>query len=194
MSAAITSRRPHGLVRHLHAHLRAREPARSSHGLFPQLNPNAICRALSRLRPGADCARAPRLSDEGRSDPTSSRRWATWVCWWHAHSLKEWGGIGRSVTHRLCRHGADRAGDQSVAAAWQAHVTIGSLPLYLFGNDAQGRERWYGRSPRGARSAARLDRDQTPDRSPGHPHPADRVRSAGSSTGRKYLHLQAGRT
>jgi alkylation response protein AidB-like acyl-CoA dehydrogenase len=31
--------------------------------------------------------------------------------------------------------------DQSVAAAWQAHVTIGSLPLFLFGNDAQ-RERW----------------------------------------------------
>jgi alkylation response protein AidB-like acyl-CoA dehydrogenase len=32
-------------------------------------------------------------------------------------------------------------GDQSVAAAWQAHVTIGSLPLYLFGNDEQ-RDRW----------------------------------------------------
>ena len=31
--------------------------------------------------------------------------------------------------------------DQSVAAAWQAHVTIGSLPLLLFGNDEQ-RERW----------------------------------------------------
>jgi short-chain 2-methylacyl-CoA dehydrogenase len=31
--------------------------------------------------------------------------------------------------------------DQSTAAAWQAHVTIGSLPLYLFGTDAQ-RERW----------------------------------------------------
>jgi alkylation response protein AidB-like acyl-CoA dehydrogenase len=31
--------------------------------------------------------------------------------------------------------------DQSVAAAFQAHVTIGSLPLLLFGNDAQ-RERW----------------------------------------------------
>jgi alkylation response protein AidB-like acyl-CoA dehydrogenase len=31
--------------------------------------------------------------------------------------------------------------DQSVAAAWQAHVTIGSLPLFLFGNDEQ-RERW----------------------------------------------------
>ena len=25
--------------------------------------------------------------------------------------------------------------DQSVAAVWQAHLTIGSLPLYLFGND-----------------------------------------------------------
>jgi alkylation response protein AidB-like acyl-CoA dehydrogenase len=31
--------------------------------------------------------------------------------------------------------------DQSVAAAFQAHVTIGSLPLYLFGDDDQ-RERW----------------------------------------------------
>ena len=31
--------------------------------------------------------------------------------------------------------------DQSVAPAWQAHVTIGSLPLYMFGNDTQ-RERW----------------------------------------------------
>ena len=31
--------------------------------------------------------------------------------------------------------------DQSVAAAWQAHVTIGSLPLLLFGDDSQ-RERW----------------------------------------------------
>jgi len=31
--------------------------------------------------------------------------------------------------------------DQSVAAAWQAHVTIGSLPLLLFGDDVQ-RERW----------------------------------------------------
>jgi short/branched chain acyl-CoA dehydrogenase len=31
--------------------------------------------------------------------------------------------------------------DQSVAAALQAHVTIGSLPLLLFGDDAQ-RERW----------------------------------------------------
>lgn len=31
--------------------------------------------------------------------------------------------------------------DQSLAAAWQAHLTIGSLPLLHFGNDAQ-REQW----------------------------------------------------
>lgn len=31
--------------------------------------------------------------------------------------------------------------DQSIAAAWQAHLTIGSLPLLLFGTEAQ-RERW----------------------------------------------------
>ena len=31
--------------------------------------------------------------------------------------------------------------DQSVASAWQAHATIGSLPLLMFGTDDQ-RERW----------------------------------------------------
>jgi short-chain 2-methylacyl-CoA dehydrogenase len=31
--------------------------------------------------------------------------------------------------------------DQSIAAAWQAHLTIGSMPLIAFGTDAQ-KERW----------------------------------------------------
>src|SRR5215213_9326755 len=31
--------------------------------------------------------------------------------------------------------------DQSVAAAWQAHLTIGSMPLIAFGSEAQ-KERW----------------------------------------------------
>src|SRR6202035_5323094 len=45
---------------------------------------------------------------------------------------EQWGGIGMSTVgfvaamEQLCR------ADQSVAAAWQAHVTIGSLPLFLF--------------------------------------------------------------
>jgi alkylation response protein AidB-like acyl-CoA dehydrogenase len=52
-----------------------------------------------------------------------------------------WGGIGMSTVGFVAAMEQLGSADQSVAAAWQAHVTIGSLPLYLFGNDAQ-RERW----------------------------------------------------
>jgi short-chain 2-methylacyl-CoA dehydrogenase len=54
---------------------------------------------------------------------------------------QEWGGIGMSTVGFVAAMEQIGQADQSVAAAWQAHVTIGSLPLYLFGNDAQ-RERW----------------------------------------------------
>jgi alkylation response protein AidB-like acyl-CoA dehydrogenase len=54
---------------------------------------------------------------------------------------EEWGGIGMSTIGFVAAMEQIGLADQSVAAAWQAHVTIGSLPLYLFGNDAQ-RERW----------------------------------------------------
>jgi short-chain 2-methylacyl-CoA dehydrogenase len=54
---------------------------------------------------------------------------------------EEWGGIGMSTIGFVAAMEQIGQADQSVAAAWQAHVTIGSLPLYLFGNDAQ-RERW----------------------------------------------------
>jgi alkylation response protein AidB-like acyl-CoA dehydrogenase len=52
-----------------------------------------------------------------------------------------WGGIGMSTVGFVAAMEQIGLADQSVAAAWQAHVTIGSLPLYLFGNDVQ-RERW----------------------------------------------------
>src|SRR6266851_6476029 len=52
-----------------------------------------------------------------------------------------WGGIGMSTVGFVAAMEQIGLADQSVAAAWQAHVTIGSLPLYLFGTDAQ-RERW----------------------------------------------------
>lgn len=52
-----------------------------------------------------------------------------------------WGGIGMSTVGFVAAMEQLGVADQSVAAAWQAHVTIGSLPLLLFGNDAQ-RERW----------------------------------------------------
>src|SRR6186997_1014890 len=54
---------------------------------------------------------------------------------------EEWGGIGMSTVGFVAAMEQLGLADQSVAAAWQAHVTIGSLPLYLFGSDAQ-RERW----------------------------------------------------
>jgi len=53
----------------------------------------------------------------------------------------EWGGIGMSTVGFVAAMEQIGVADQSVAAAWQAHVTIGSLPLYLFGTDEQ-RERW----------------------------------------------------
>ena len=54
---------------------------------------------------------------------------------------EEWGGIGMSTVGFVAAMEQIGRADQSVAAAWQAHVTIGSLPLLLFGNDEQ-RERW----------------------------------------------------
>jgi short-chain 2-methylacyl-CoA dehydrogenase len=53
----------------------------------------------------------------------------------------EWGGTGVSTVGFVAAMEEIGAADQSIAAAWQAHCTIGSLPLLLFGDDAQ-RERW----------------------------------------------------
>src|ERR1700734_4200922 len=54
---------------------------------------------------------------------------------------EKWGGIGSSTVGYVALLEALAAVDPSVAAAWQAHCTIGSLPLLLFGDDDQ-RERW----------------------------------------------------
>ncbi len=54
---------------------------------------------------------------------------------------EEWGGIGMTTVGFVAAMEQLGVADQSVAAAWQAHVTIGSLPLLLFGTDVQ-RERW----------------------------------------------------
>lgn len=52
-----------------------------------------------------------------------------------------WGGIGVTTVGFVAAMEQIGLADQSVAAALQAHVTIGSLPLLLFGTDEQ-RERW----------------------------------------------------
>lgn len=54
---------------------------------------------------------------------------------------ERWGGIGMSTVGFVAAMEQIGRADQSVAAAWQAHATIGSLPLLLFGTDEQ-RERW----------------------------------------------------
>jgi short-chain 2-methylacyl-CoA dehydrogenase len=54
---------------------------------------------------------------------------------------EQWGGIGMSTTGFVAAMEQIGLADQSVAAAWQAHATIGSLPLLLFGTDEQ-RQRW----------------------------------------------------
>lgn len=54
---------------------------------------------------------------------------------------ERWGGSGASTVGFVAAIEQIGRIDQSVAAAVQAHNTIGSLPLLLFGDDAQ-RERW----------------------------------------------------
>jgi short-chain 2-methylacyl-CoA dehydrogenase len=54
---------------------------------------------------------------------------------------EKWGGIGSSTVGFVALLEALASVDPSVAAAWQAHSTIGSLPLVRFGTDEQ-RERW----------------------------------------------------
>ena len=54
---------------------------------------------------------------------------------------ERWGGIEMTTVGFVAALEQIGRADQSVAAALQAHVTIGSMPLYLFGTDVQ-RERW----------------------------------------------------
>ena len=53
----------------------------------------------------------------------------------------EWGGIGMTTVGFVAAMEQIGLADQSCAAAWQAHATIGSLPLLMFGSDTQ-RDRW----------------------------------------------------
>src|SRR5262245_24122751 len=85
-------------------------------------------------------ARAPLAWDEGRC-PTDLLREMGGLGLLGMLIPEEWGGIGMSTIGFVAAMEQLGLADQSVAAAWQAHVTIGSLPLYQFGTDAQ-RERW----------------------------------------------------
>ena len=85
-------------------------------------------------------ARAPRAWDEATC-PTDLLREMGALGLLGMLVPEEWGGIGMSTVGFVAAMEQIGLADQSVAAAWQAHVTIGSLPLLLFGDDAQ-RDRW----------------------------------------------------
>jgi short/branched chain acyl-CoA dehydrogenase len=54
---------------------------------------------------------------------------------------EKWGGMDAGMVAYVAVMEEIGRADQSVAAAWNAHSTIASLPLSLFGTDAQ-KERW----------------------------------------------------
>jgi short-chain 2-methylacyl-CoA dehydrogenase len=85
-------------------------------------------------------SRAPRAWEEARC-PTDLLREMGRLGLLGVLIPEKWGGIGMSTVGFVASMEQIGAADQSVAAAWQAHATIGSLPLYLFGSDEQ-RERW----------------------------------------------------
>jgi alkylation response protein AidB-like acyl-CoA dehydrogenase len=85
-------------------------------------------------------ARAPLAWEEGRCDTALLREMGE-LGLLGMLIPEQWGGIGMTTVGFVAALEQIGQADQSVAAALQAHITIGSLPLLLFGDDAQ-RERW----------------------------------------------------
>ena len=103
----------------------------------PERDLVALCRDFAQQE---IAARAPRAWEEARC-PTDLLREMGELGLLGMLVPEAWGGIGMSTVGFVAAMEQIGLADQSVAAAWQAHVTIGSLPLLLFGTDAQ-RERW----------------------------------------------------
>jgi short/branched chain acyl-CoA dehydrogenase len=103
----------------------------------PELELVALCREFAQKE---IATRAPAAWEEARC-PTDLLREMGELGLLGLLIPEEWGGIGMSTVGFVAAMEQIGLADQSVAAAWQAHVTIGSLPLFLFGNDEQ-RERW----------------------------------------------------
>ncbi len=106
---------------------------------------------------------------------------------------EQWGGIGMSTVGFVAAMEQIGLADQSVAAAWQAHVTIGSLPLLSVRHRPAARAlaASAGRGTRPRR--VRADRARRRFRCAGHPHPGRRGATAdGLINGRKTFISNAG--
>jgi short-chain 2-methylacyl-CoA dehydrogenase len=103
----------------------------------PELDLVELCRDFAQKE---IAARAPQAWEDARC-PTDLLREMGQLGLLGMLVPEEWGGIGMSTVGFVAAMEQIGMADQSVAAAWQAHVTIGSLPLLLFGDDGQ-RERW----------------------------------------------------
>jgi short-chain 2-methylacyl-CoA dehydrogenase len=103
----------------------------------PELDLVELCRDFAQKE---IARRAPAAWDEARC-PTDLLREMGELGLLGMLVPEEWGGIGMSTVGFVAAMEQIGMADQSVAAAWQAHVTIGSLPLLLFGDDGQ-RDRW----------------------------------------------------
>ena len=106
---------------------------------------------------------------------------------------EEWGGIGMSTVGFVAAMEQIGLADQSVAAAWQAHVTIGSLPLLPVRHrrPARALAAPAGRGPGARRLRAHRARRRV--RRPGHLRPGpSRRTAAGSINGRKTFISNAG--
>jgi alkylation response protein AidB-like acyl-CoA dehydrogenase len=114
-------------------------------------------------------ARAPQAWDEARC-PTDLLREMGALGLLGLLIPEEWGGIGMSTVGFVAAMEQLGLADQSVAAAWQAHVTIGSLPLLLNGSDEQ-RERGCVRWPSRALGVRRLSPMPVPTRKAGQTAP-----------------------
>ena len=93
---------------------------------------------------------------------------------------EEWGGIGMSTVGFVAAMEQIGLADQSVAAAWQAHVTIGSLPLLPVRHRRRSASVGCGRWPRDARSVR--SGSPSPTRVP-TPVASARVRNGATAAG-----------
>src|SRR3974390_3088658 len=84
--------------------------------------------------------RAPEAWEEGRC-PTDLLREMGGLGLLGILVPESWGGIGMSTVGFVAAMEELGLADQSVAAAWQAHVTIRSLSPFLFSNQPNARRR-----------------------------------------------------